>query len=832
MFRAFERIFIDGECYKCVERQPIAQLLKALSDKRCLDILNIISTEPSYTGELASHLKIKESRISEKIKILKSAGLITEEWKREGNKLVKYLKPSMRKINISLDGGLSVETISDRPKEIVDYEHAEYNPPSVRNFVGRKEEYKFLKDNYHILITGIPGIGKSAMAAHFVNTQKMNTFWHDIRETDNLKHLLMKIAIFLQRHGDDALINSLQAERDRRVHVNLAVTGMRKTGSILVLDDVDKCKDAEIFGLVNDFLKSVPEVKVILAARSRTPLVATSLKTLLLGELPPSEAKKLVGGESRAMVKRLGGHPLLLKIISNLPVSMGEGARTVSPDEYVMNVIMPSLPKGIVTIIQRLSFFRGAVKREDAEFIFGKFNSEEFHNAENIGLLRSKSGIVSMNDLVREAAYLSADNKEDVHWKLATFYISKNSSEFRIEGFHHLWKSGRNEDILKFLDQYSMQLIDSGHMNNFQKELIEASDSMAVCEAKAATLYWIGRSYRNSRMYKEALEFFAKARQCPHSSDLEMHIAPSEAVVLQYMGRIEAARDVLQDHLKNLKERGGIVEGDILNALGRSLTYLGELREAERVLKRSLRIFSNFKESREYWVCLFHIAFMEYVKGNLEEAWAVNERASSGFLNMNYLYGYAATQQNKAFIMESTGKFESAIEKYDEAIDILENLGFSQSDLAFTLMKKTLTSIRIGRMEEARKDLLKSKYIISQTKDELLKGMLSYVEGSFLLKRKRFELAEAMLRKAMKYESGDPIMLWGVRLELAKLLSVNGKKKDAEKLILDLFKDLEKRNFNIFLKEAKDTQKEIAAHGKAEYKSTRNASQLPALFNI
>ena len=93
MFRAFERIFIDGECYKCVERQPIAQLLKALSDKRCLDILNIISTEPSYTGELASHLKIKESRISEKIKILKSAGLITEEWKREGNKLVKYLKP-------------------------------------------------------------------------------------------------------------------------------------------------------------------------------------------------------------------------------------------------------------------------------------------------------------------------------------------------------------------------------------------------------------------------------------------------------------------------------------------------------------------------------------------------------------------------------------------------------------------------------------------------------------------------------------------------------------------------------------------------------------------
>jgi hypothetical protein len=200
---------------------------------------------------------------------------------------------------------------------------------------------------------------------------------------------------------------------------------------------------------------------------------------------------------------------------------------------------------------------------------------------------------------------------------------------------------------------------------------------------------------------------------------------------------------------------------------------------------------------------------MEYVKGNLKEAWAVNERAASGFLNMNYLYGYAATQQTKAFIMESTGRFESAIDKYDEAIDILENLGFSQSDLAFTLMKKTLANIHIGRMEEASKDLNKSKNTISQTEDELLKGMLSYVEGSFLLKKKKLELARKMLNKAMKYESSDPIMLWGVRLQMAKLLSINGKKKDAEKLILDLISDLERRNFFVFLKEAKDIHKEI-----------------------
>ncbi len=799
-----------------MKRQSIPLLLRVLSDRRCMDILNIISVEPSYTGELASQLRTTESRISEKIRMMKSAGMIAEEWKREGNKLVKYLKPSMRKINISLNGGLRIETISEKLKEITDYEHMESSPPSVKNFVGRKDEYGFLKDNSHVLITGIPGIGKSSLAAHFVNTQGGSTFWHEIRETDNIKHILIKMAIFLQRLGEDALINSLQTNRDRRVHVNLAIAGMRKTNSILVLDDAHRCKDAEIIELIRDFLQSVPEVKVILVARSKIPLLSSSLRTLVLGELSLADATKLAGEESKSLVRRVGGHPLLLKIMSSLPAGFGERPVQIAPDEYVRDVILPSLPKGIVTIIQKLSFFRGGVNRKDAEFILGKFNDDDFRNAEDIDLLRSRNGIVSVNDLIKEAAYRSANNREDAHFKLSQFYVSKNSPEGLIEGFHHLWKSGRNEEILKFLDRFGMQLVDSGHMNNFQKELKEASDSLELCEAKTSAMFWVGRTYRNSRNYGKALEYFSNSRQYPHTPDLEMRIVQNEAVVRQYMGDIEGVRKVLENGLKDFREKGETAEGDILNALARALTYLGEMKRAGSVLKRSMEIFSKAKGSRGYCVCLFDMAFLEYVRGNSGKAWEINEKAASCFLNLNSTYGYAATLQARGFILESMGKLERAVEKYDEVIDILESLGFSPPDRAFILMKRSIAKIRLGRLDEASKDIASAKKIISPTGDELLKGMLDYVEGKLLLHNGRINRAEVKLTRGMKYESGDPIFLWGVRMEMARLLASKGKRREARELILQLIGDLKRRSFLSFLPEATEAYNEIVEKGLEE----------------
>lgn len=85
-------------------------LLRILSDQRCLDILRIISIEPSYVGELAIILKTKGPRISEKVRMMRKAGIVSEEWKKSGKKFVKYVRPSIRGIRITFDKGLMIET--------------------------------------------------------------------------------------------------------------------------------------------------------------------------------------------------------------------------------------------------------------------------------------------------------------------------------------------------------------------------------------------------------------------------------------------------------------------------------------------------------------------------------------------------------------------------------------------------------------------------------------------------------------------------------------------------------------------------------------------------
>jgi len=813
IYRINERILINDDYCKYVDRQLVL-ILRALSDKKCLDILNVISIEPSYVGKIASMLRTKESRVSEKIRMLKEAGMITEEWKRDGNKLLKYLKPSVRKISISLDGGIDFEMVSDESKLVYEYAQTESSVPVVRNFVGRTDELNFLERNSHVMIVGIPGIGKSSLAANFVNVRGRNTFWYEIREIDNLDIILSRMAIFLHRIGEDSLLKSLRSSNDKRFQVSLAIALMRNTNTTLVFDDVHKCKDTDITELIEDFLKSVPEVKIILIARYNIQITSSSLKTLVLGELKLDEAKKLAQGRKISSLKRAGGHPLLLRITCSLPDGQANRAGNVSPEEYISGVIFPNLSGRVMTLLEKLSFFRGRVKREDAEFVFGKFNRDDLHMAESAGLLKVRNEIIYINDLLKEAAYKRASNKEDVHLMLSKFFLSKNSSEYLVEGFYHLWKSRKEKELSVFLDDYGIELVDSEHMNNFQKELLEASESMDMCETKALMLFWAGRTFRNYRNYEKALECFSKARTCPHSFDLEVRIVQSEAVVLQYMGDLQRARDVLEAHISLIRERNENIDGNLLNVLGRVLTYLGKMEEAENILDSSTKIFSTTKGSRGYCVSLVNKAFMEYVKGNVQDAWEINENATECFLNLNSRYGYVAAQQTRAFILESMGEIEKAVEKYSEVIEILEGLRFSRSDVAFTLMKRSIANMRLGKLKEAAKDVKVAKNIILPTGDELLKGMMDYVEGKLLLHMGKMREAEMKLARGMLFEAGDPIFLCGARMEMARLYTRNGKSTEARELITGLIDDLKHKKFLAFLPEAEEAYHEIFGTGQ------------------
>jgi ATP/maltotriose-dependent transcriptional regulator MalT len=94
-------------------------------------------------------------------------------------------------------------------------------PPAVPDFVGRTLELahyvELLQNNHAVVITGMAGVGKTALAAMLA--QRVATpeqlFWHAFHEQEDAAVLVWKLAGFLALRGQEELWRMLQAAQQR-----------------------------------------------------------------------------------------------------------------------------------------------------------------------------------------------------------------------------------------------------------------------------------------------------------------------------------------------------------------------------------------------------------------------------------------------------------------------------------------------------------------------------------------------------------------------------------------------------------------------------------------
>ncbi len=795
--------------------QSAPLVLKVLSDRRSLEILRIITVEPSYVKELASLLKTKESRISEKIKLMKEAGIISEEWKRLGNKLVKFFRPSVSQITISFrDGNLRAETPENEVKENLSYDFLQVSVPEVGNFVGRNMELEFLENHRQVFIAGIPGIGKTTLTAKFVSTHRDPVFWHEFRDVDTMKHVLMKVATHLANLGNVSLLDSLKGERDRRKQINLAISGLRASSTTVVFDDLHRCSDSEIIEFIRDILQSIPKLRIILIGRENS--LFYTLDVLTLQEMRVEDAVKLIGrgSGSRKLVRQLGGHPLVLNLMKNSSPARKRVGDITSLRTYVAHELLPSLPQNLRSIIEKTSLFRGVVSLKDMEFVFGGLNREDLRKGEELGLYRIRNNDIYMNDLIKESAYNSIENKMALHLKLSSYYKSKESPESLIEALYHLGRSGSNEDIVRFLDDSGMVLVNSPYVNNFHKELRDIESSIPSCEAKAEVLYWIGKILSNKMNFEESLEYFRKSLLCPQPPLFKLRVLYDEGVILQNIGELEKSEEAFRRALSAAGQERSVQVGRVLYGLGYLLIFRGKIKEARRFLVRAKKIFEEKEDSIRYGTALYALAFASHVGGDPRKALNLVDDSLEVYLSKNATYSYATTLLEKGEILFSLGETDRALKTFNEGMNILNDLlGPTDSNIAFALIKRSLMEISVGKIGLASRDIERARKIVRGSNDKFLVAFLNLAEGTILAKKKRLKEAEKKIKQALDKEGLDPINLHQARGELGITTVKRGNVKEGFKILEKALEYLKRRGYVTFYRETKKIYDEL----KAEY---------------
>ncbi len=781
-------------------------ILKVISDDRCIEIIKIITMEASYSKEIAGILNIKESRVSEKMRILKEAGFVDEEWRKLNGKMVKYFKPGITYLKITFsNGNVDLKVAKKGHAEEIRMEPLQDDIPPVDYFVGRKRELEFLNEHKRVFVAGIPGIGKTTVVSKYVSQGMQKTFWHEIREVDTLKHVLSKIAIFLEYNGRSKLQEAMKNERDRRTQINLALSSLRDLDATVVFDDIQNCRDPDLMNMIVHFTRSVPELHIIIIGRQLNQSFNMAVNAITIGELEREDVYKFLGNlkESRKIYNRIGGFPLLLKLVKENNTKINNSDFPDSFKKYIVEGILPQLEQHMRYTIEKISFIRGWIDLKEAQLLFGKFQVSELLRAEEMGLLKIDRNTIKLNDLVRESIYSNAANKQDTHFAIAKYYISMGDGRSVIEGLYHLARSGRYSDLLNLIDANFVKLSNEGFISNLKQELIDIQDNLEICDIKSWILQWIGRIYLNERKYDSSLDYLSKARRCPHDNELEIELLQREAAVFQFMGKLEMSESKYVAAIKLGEITGSNKLPRLMAALGYLLFFMGRLAEAKELLSKSIRLSKSSNDERTYYSGIFSLAKLNFLMGNMKEANSLNDSAADGFLKMNFYMGYAATLQSKGIFYMTYGNLNKAKRCFEEVIKIIKNTGYSYSDRAYTFIQLAIIETSLNNFKKADDYIKRARRSLDISNDVLLKGLLYLGEGILLSRKEVFDKAERKLRKSIEYISSDPITMYRANRDLGLLLIRTGRYDEGLELLDQHMKFLLKFEYLSFYNESR-----------------------------
>ena len=285
------------------------------------------------------------------------------------------------------------------------------NPPAQTLLKGRDSLIANLKEVPKLILTGLPGIGKTSLlrsiADELVGEGKTVRF----ATMESFKDITQIFAEWgLEYSSEGANLNLIKNE-------------------VLILDELQEVNQRHL-GRLEQFLQKSPQV--IMASRAPLPIS----EGFTIAEVPPLEIEDAVTllpdhlGDRELVAERLGGHPLALQMHdenSELPEAGSD------LQEWVRDVVLSKLGEEIVGL-DELSLLPVPVPADLLE------HENHLLELDDHALIRWLESGVELHHLVRNVR--STMLTEDDHKKAANHWSGIKGDLARLVEMHHILNSG------------------------------------------------------------------------------------------------------------------------------------------------------------------------------------------------------------------------------------------------------------------------------------------------------------------------------------------------------------------------------------------------------
>ncbi len=615
----------------------------------------------------------------------------------------------------------------------------------VDRLFGRQTELRFLdewcaSESKLILVTGLPGIGKTALVASWIHRLQpvAHVFWHEVERSSKAAGVLAELGAFLARLGRPSLSATMSQDTPPKSDSigRLLRKELGEVRVLLVLDGLEHA-DGEVQQLLSDTL--VPAVndgpsKLVIVSR-RTPsrfgaIAPESLRPRILSVsgLSGEAAATLLrhrghtGGEQslRGSVAACRGHPLLLSLAAD-----GGRIKASEVAEYLEDEVWDALPITQQFALETCCVFRRAVPGRLLEAAGARPGAIRALETKNL-IERTVAARWAVHDLVREFVLgrTTEPRLRELHERAARPMLKELDPRDRWEGIYHLLAAGLERQAAEYLDSAGAPLVDSveaAEVGSLVREHWPKSPDPMIAavfsEIAGDSLRILGHWGPSIQQYEYAIRMANASGKSERIPRLLREIAFIERCRNRYphaLGRLVEA----QARIAGLKNPAEAIELKRETALVEQA--LGDLSQASYHLNEAVDLATEISDNSALSRALLALSSLETLRGERQrgleyglEALRIAERSGN------------LTEVSRANIVVGTalaelGRLEESLSYYDRGLELARALGNLRL-AAYGLLDRIGANIDLGRYDEAGSRLAEARgyFQILEEKDSL-----------------------------------------------------------------------------------------------------------------